>query len=157
MRFPRLVVTVTLMTATLLTPTVASADDDVARLYAHAAKNDWGPVEWAEFERWVAYVRFLEIAGAAERGEHWAVESLIWIVFPDDFEWAKATAWRESRYQPWARNQSGASGLMQLMLPLHASRFTAVGKSPAEWADPVANLLAARALYDGAGRAPWRF
>lgn len=154
--FRSFLVAVTLMTA-VLTPTTAHADDKVAALYAHAAENGWGPREWAEFDRWVAYVRFLEIAGAAERGEHWAVEALIWIVFPDDFEWAKATAWRESRYQPWARNPSGASGLMQLMLPLHASRFTAVGKSPAEWADPVANLLAARALYDGAGRAPWRF
>lgn len=70
--------------------------------------------------------------------------------------WAVDTAIRESRCQPGARNPSGASGIFQLMWPLHA-RLIADVCGHADPFDPHCNISAARALYDGAGRAPWNF
>ncbi len=64
-------------------------------------------------------------------------------------------AWRESNCQPTARNASGASGLFQLMLPLHADLFTGIGYSPDQWSDPYVNIAVARHLYDMAGMSPW--
>lgn len=69
--------------------------------------------------------------------------------------WAERVMWRESRHIPTARNRSGASGCFQVMLPLHARRFTAVGCTSAQWADPWCNAAAAWTLYREAGRAPW--
>jgi len=64
-------------------------------------------------------------------------------------------AYRESRWDPAARNPSGASGLFQLLLPLHDDLFYALGVPPSAWPDPHWNALAARELYNGAGIAPW--
>jgi hypothetical protein len=65
-------------------------------------------------------------------------------------------AWRESRCDPGARNPSGASGLFQLMLPLHSGLFWQVCLAgPASWHDPWCNAHAARLLYDGSGWRPW--
>ena len=70
--------------------------------------------------------------------------------------WAVDTAIRESRCQPEARNPSGASGIFQLMMPLHARLVSDVCGSPDVF-DASCNIRAARALFDGAGRNPWRF
>lgn len=73
-----------------------------------------------------------------------------------DEHWAVDVALRESRCQPDAYNRSGASGIFQLMMPLHARLIGDVCGTPAPF-DPGCNIAAARALYDGAGRRPWNF
>lgn len=72
-----------------------------------------------------------------------------------DEEWAVNVAMRESRCQPGARNPSGASGLFQLMVPLHNQLIADVCGDPGLVFDPGCNIAAARALYAGAGRGPW--
>lgn len=76
-----------------------------------------------------------------------------------DGEWAVSVAWRESRCGAHARNPSGASGLFQLMMPLHRRLVADVCGEPADDLvfDPACNIAAARALYAGSGRAPWAF
>ncbi len=64
-------------------------------------------------------------------------------------------AFRESRWDPGARNPSGASGLFQILLPLHDDLFYAMGVPPSVWSDPNWNALAARELYNSSGIAPW--
>jgi hypothetical protein len=64
-------------------------------------------------------------------------------------------AGRESGFDPGARNPSGASGLFQLLLPLHNDLFAALGVSPAQWSDPHWNALAARELWNSSGISPW--
>lgn len=64
-------------------------------------------------------------------------------------------AGRESGFDASARNSSGASGLFQLMLPLHNDLFYAVGVDPANWPNPVWNARAARVLWNSSGIAPW--
>lgn len=75
--------------------------------------------------------------------------------WPGDKAWAKRIVWRESRNTPTARNPSGASGCMQMMLPMHNRRFTAVGCSPAQWTNPACNIKAAWHLYSEVGASPW--
>ena len=71
-------------------------------------------------------------------------------------QWARSIVWRESRNQPTAANpRSTARGCGQLLLSLHGWRFTAVGCSPAEWADPDCNVKAMLHLYREAGTSPW--
>lgn len=77
-------------------------------------------------------------------------------VWPEsEWAWAERIMWRESNHQPTAYNRSGASGCWQMMLPLHSRRFTAVGCSPSQWADPLCNNRAALHLFREAGRSPW--
>ena len=64
-------------------------------------------------------------------------------------------AGRESHWDPGAQNSSGASGLFQLMLPLHDDLFYALGVSPDSWSDPYWNAQAARELWNSAGITPW--
>jgi hypothetical protein len=64
-------------------------------------------------------------------------------------------AGRESGFDPGARNSSGASGLFQLMLPLHNDLFYALGVDPGNWPNPVWNARAARELWNSSGIAPW--
>jgi len=64
-------------------------------------------------------------------------------------------AGRESGWDPGARNPSGASGLFQLLLPVHDDLFWALGVSPDAWSDPYWNARAARELWDSSGIAPW--
>ena len=75
--------------------------------------------------------------------------------WPGDKAWAKRIVYRESRNTPTARNASGASGCFQMMLPLHARRFTAVGCSPSQWTNPACNTKAAWHLYAEVGPSPW--
>lgn len=86
-----------------------------------------------------------------------AFEALIRSVFVEDPDWAVMVAMRESGCQPTARNPSGASGLFQMMMPMHTASFAAVGCTPDQWPDPVCNVNAAHLLYLGSGRAPWAF
>lgn len=81
-----------------------------------------------------------------------------WSDTPDG-EWAVTVAIRESHCFPEARNPSGASGIFQLMMPLHRRLIVDVCGEPAEERvfDAACNIAAARALYAGAGRAPWAF
>lgn len=81
-----------------------------------------------------------------------------WADTPDG-EWAVSVAMRESRCQPDARNASGASGIFQLMMPLHRRLVVEVCGEPADELvfSAACNIAAARALYQGAGRAPWAF
>jgi hypothetical protein len=75
-----------------------------------------------------------------------------------DEHWAVDVAIRESHCQPEARNPSGASGVFQLMLPLHSRLFGEVCLGGADvWWDADCNIAAARLLYDGSGRRPWNF
>lgn len=64
---------------------------------------------------------------------------------------------RESGGNPNARNPSGASGLFQIMLPLHGGLFAAHGYDwqRGDWTNPFANAQVARDLYNGSGWAPW--
>jgi hypothetical protein len=64
-------------------------------------------------------------------------------------------AWRESRWYWAARNTSGASGIFQIILPLHADMFRAAGFDPSLWWWPWANAHAARVLWNTSGIAPW--
>jgi hypothetical protein len=67
-----------------------------------------------------------------------------------------AVAGRESHWDPGARNGSGASGLFQILLPLHDDLFWALGVNPdAGWGVARYNAQAARELYNGSGIAPW--
>lgn len=77
-------------------------------------------------------------------------------VWPENlWSWAERIMWRESNHVPTARNASGASGCFQMMLPLHAGRFRAVGCSPADWTNGWCNAAAAYNLYREAGSSPW--
>ncbi len=67
-----------------------------------------------------------------------------------------AIAWRESRWDPGARNGSGASGLFQIMLPMHNDLFWAQGVNPDNaWGVSHYNAIAARELYNSSGLSPW--
>jgi Transglycosylase SLT domain len=68
-----------------------------------------------------------------------------------------AIAGRESGFDPGARNGSGASGLFQIMLPLHDDLFYALGVQPDwwHWASPDWNAQVARELYNSSGISPW--
>lgn len=64
----------------------------------------------------------------------------------------------ESGGNPMARNPSGASGLAQIMMPLHqglVARAAAMLGRPANVFDPLVNLTTAKLLYDQSGTAPW--
>lgn len=58
----------------------------------------------------------------------------------------------ESGGNPRARNPSGASGLTQIMLPLHRGLVSRYG---GDVFDPMTNLRVAKHLYDESGLAPW--
>jgi hypothetical protein len=99
----------------------------------------------------------VELNQRANTGDHQAVERVIGLIFGEHTLEARRIAWRESRFMPWAKNpRSSASGLMQL-LDIHAWRFGATGSS---WAagrfDALANVKAARHLFDEQGWQPWR-
>lgn len=58
----------------------------------------------------------------------------------------------ESGGDPRAHNASGASGLLQIMMPLHQGLVSRYGGNVF---DPMTNLRVAKHLYDQAGLAPW--
>lgn len=74
-----------------------------------------------------------------------------------DEHWAVDVAIRESHCDPGAYNRSGASGVFQLMMPLHSVLVASVCGSSDKVFEPGCNIAAARVLYDGSGRRPWAF
>lgn len=60
----------------------------------------------------------------------------------------------ESRGVPWARNRSGATGLLQLM-PVHATRAARLGYSWGQMMEPGPNLAVAEGLWKEQGWRPW--
>ena len=80
-------------------------------------------------------------------------EGISAIVCAPGYAWDCGTALSivrcESNYRPEAYNTSGASGLFQLMMPLHADL---VGGDPF---DPYLNTAAAYQLWLGKGWQPW--
>ncbi len=82
------------------------------------------------------------------------VEQMLRAKFGDQGDHAVRIAIRESHCQPGARNSSGASGVMQLMVPLHSDLLAAVClDADPFWAE--CNIDAAKLLYNSAGWAPW--
>jgi len=64
---------------------------------------------------------------------------------------ALAVIWCESTNNPYAYNPSGASGLFQVVMPLHAGKL-----QPGEDIfDPWVNMRVALALYHESGWQPW--
>jgi soluble lytic murein transglycosylase-like protein len=94
------------------------------------------------------------VTPAASNGSPCQYSDLIHQIFGPDGDWATAIAYRESRCIPTARNASGASGLFQMMLPLHSQLFINVCGS-VDWTNPECNVRAAYALFKGSGRSPW--
>lgn len=84
-----------------------------------------------------------------------SVEGMIRQVFGAAAPRALRIARCESNLVPTARNPSGASGVFQIMLPLHSGRFYARGWSPADWRDPWKNIVVAHDLYLDSGFGPW--
>lgn len=71
---------------------------------------------------------------------------------------ARAIVQRESRGDPSAHNPSGATGLFQVMTPLHCGKMGTPRATPACVAyleNPTNNAKVARALYMAAGWSPW--
>lgn len=105
-----------------------------------------------------AIVARANLDAAANAGDRAAIEQVIreeWAGSGEPESWMFAIVWRESNFLPWAHNREGASGIFQLMLPMHDDKFLAVGCQPSQWAEARCNARAARHLYDIAGRSPW--
>jgi hypothetical protein len=115
------------------------------------SKAETGPLTVAAGHRWPPRKPVAAVGGCPG-----PVVAAIDRSFGSAAPWAVSIAWRESRCQPGARNRSGASGIFQIELPLHADLFTAVGCSPRSWMDVSCNVAAAFRLYQLAGRSPWR-
>ncbi len=128
------------------------------------------PVAGPSRRRWVRFLGAGILAAAlafgaagclapAPDGPSPAVASAIQAAFGSAGPWAvicmTEVAGRESHWDPGAQNGSGASGLFQIMLPLHNDLFYALGVSPAAWGDPYWNAQAARELWNSSGIAPW--
>jgi soluble lytic murein transglycosylase-like protein len=94
------------------------------------------------------------VAQQPQNGSPCQYADLIRSIWQRDAEWAIGIAYRESRCIPTARNASGASGLFQMMMPMHSDLFmTACGST--DWANPECNIKAAWLLYQSSGRSPW--
>jgi hypothetical protein len=86
-----------------------------------------------------------------------AIVRIIQRDFGRNAAWAVGIAWRESRCQANAANRrSQARGIFQMMVPLHARQFAAVGCSWRQWANPSCNIAAAAHLFHEQGARPWR-
>jgi len=85
------------------------------------------------------------------------LEGAIRATFPEDPDRAVLIAWRESRCQPDARHPEGASGVFQIMMPLHRQLVADVcgGNPDVMVFDAGCNLRVARFMYEGSGWRPW--
>ena len=96
-------------------------------------------------------------AQAQTKGCPGPIVAIIKADFGRNWQWATGIAWRESRCQPGAANRrSAARGIFQMMVPLHARQFAAVGCSWRQWANPYCNVGAAAHLFREQGSRPWR-
>lgn len=65
-------------------------------------------------------------------------------------------SWRESRWDPTARNRrSSAVGCFQILATTHARRIRRLGFTAAQMTQAGPNAAVARSLYDDAGLSPW--
>lgn len=73
--------------------------------------------------------------------------------------WVESVAMRESHCTATAYNRSGASGVLQMMMPMHSGLVAVAcpGRNPSEAVfDPRCNIAAAFSLFVGGGVGPWR-
>ena len=99
-----------------------------------------------------------ELESKANAGDREAIKEVVrqeWATSGESESWIFTKIERESGFQPWARNASGASGLFQMMLPMHNKLFVEAGCDPSRWAEARCNARAAFILYQKAGRSPW--
>jgi soluble lytic murein transglycosylase-like protein len=89
------------------------------------------------------------LAYCADTGNVGCINQIVAQIFPAQQGLVVCIIGRESGYDVLAHNPSGASGLMQLILPLHDDMFTAAGYDPSQWGDAYANLSAAFELSGG--------
>ena len=65
-------------------------------------------------------------------------------------------SWRESRWDPTARNKhSSAVGCAQILTRTHARRIARLGFTTRQMSEAGPNAAVARSLYDDAGLSPW--
>ncbi len=65
-------------------------------------------------------------------------------------------SWRESRWNPTARNpRSSARGCLQILTATHAKRIRRLGFTVRQMTEAGPNAAVARSLYDDAGLSPW--
>lgn len=83
------------------------------------------------------------------------IEQLICSVFTEDCAHAVRVAKCESGLNPLAHNPSGASGVFQIMMPLHAGMFEAHGWSPDDVYDAYRNTVVAHDLWESNGWRAW--
>lgn len=70
---------------------------------------------------------------------------------------ARAVVKRESGGNPTATNPSGATGLFQMMTPLHCGSYGIPKDGCQDWLkNPYNNARAAKSLYDANGWTPWK-
>ena len=112
-----------------------------------AMQDAWRAMSPAERDAYIRYVDGGSVDCYQALDRHWPAATR---------QWARDIVWRESRNTPTAANpRSTARGCGQMLLSLHGWRFTAVGCSPAQWADPDCNVRAMLHLYNEAGTSPW--
>lgn len=65
-------------------------------------------------------------------------------------------SWRESRWDPTARNRrTSAVGCLQILTRTHARRIARLGFTTRQMSEAGPNAAVARSLYDDAGLSPW--
>jgi soluble lytic murein transglycosylase-like protein len=82
------------------------------------------------------------------------VKDLIVSVFGVASEWAQSVAVRESHCTAGAYNSSGASGIFQIMMPMHSDLVVATCSSTSIF-DAGCNARVAFRLFEKVGPSPW--
>lgn len=109
----------------------------------------------AAVQQWKDETAFLQAVAARRSTDCYGAIAKHWPAGSQS--WARSIVNRESGNNPAAANpSSSARGCFQLMLSVHAGRFTKLGYSTSQWSNPDVNTLVALDLYRDAGTAPWR-
>ena len=112
-----------------------------------AMQDAWRAMSPAERDAYMHYVNGGSVDCYQALDRHWPASSR---------QWARSIVARESGGDPTAANpRSSARGCWQLLPSLHSGRFSKLGYSPSQWADPDVNTLVALDLYREAGTSPW--
>lgn len=109
----------------------------------------------AAYNDWVANQPPAPTPISGRRCPDGQVKWLIGYTFGLSAPWAESVAVRESGCTADAYNSSGASGVFQLMMPMHTAFIASVCGSPDVF-DAACNIRAAYAMYRANGIAPWR-
>ena len=127
------------------------------------------PAQRRAFRRWINHMRlkrFLEALPppstrwgspspiSSLRCDSGPVKDLIVSVFGVASEWAQSVAVRESHCTAGAYNSSGASGVMQVMMPMHAALVSTTCGNVSVF-DASCNVRVAYQLFDQVGPSPW--